>query len=213
MRAFLDMATADSKANAEGVIKQTLSSGDFQTYKLKHDARSVLKDQLYNFFSDENELLLHNGKWVSVKVDKKRELQLYKIPFELFGWTIFQNTPGYNQMIVKSGDLYEKLPLLYERSKEENIELLFDNLPVKPSHWEFSFDASRPEGIDWFEIRPEIRCNGELIDDRSFLRNASGERHGCKRRLHPDNGPDLEADTRCHFNNLQDRRYPQRTQE
>ncbi len=185
LRAFLDMATADSKANAEGVIKQTLSSGDFHTYKLKHDARSVLKDHLYRFFIDENELLLRNGKWVSVKVDKKRELQLYRIPFELFGWTIFQNTPAYNQMIVKSGDLYEKLPLLYERAKEKNIELLLDNLPVKPSHWEFSFDASRPEGIDWFEIRPEIRCNGELIGDRSFYEMLQGKgsvvKDGCIR--------------------------------
>ena len=50
MRAFLDMAAADSKANAEGVIKQTLSSGDFHTYKLKHDARSVLKEHLYKFY-------------------------------------------------------------------------------------------------------------------------------------------------------------------
>ena len=114
---------------------------------------------------------------------------LYRIPFELFGWTIFQNTPDYNQMIVKSGDLYEKLPLLYERTKEKNIELLLDNLPVKPSHWEFSFDASRPEGIDWFEIRPEIRCNGELIDDRSFREMLQGKdtvvKDGCIRIMDP----------------------------
>ena len=186
-KAFFDMLSAENKAQAEDVIKRTLACGDFQTYKLKHDARTVLKNRLSVFLRDENDLLLHDGKWISVNVDKKKQLLLYKIPCELFGWTIFQDTPGYKQMVVRSKDLYEKLPLLYERLKEENIELLFDNIPVKTSQWEFSFDASRQAGIDWFEIRPEIRCNGELIDDAAFLemlyRKGAVEKDGCIRMM------------------------------
>ncbi|MEW6417578.1 MAG: DEAD/DEAH box helicase [Nitrospirota bacterium] len=182
-KTFFDMLSADTKIKAEDIIKLTLSDSAFYRYKLKHAARTLLKDHLSIFWRDENDLLLHDAQWLSVSVDKKKQLLLYKIPYELFGWTIFQDTPAYNQMIVKSNGLYEKLPLLYEQLKKEGIELFFDNKPVKTSQWDFAFDACRPSGIDWFEIKPEIRCNGELIDDASFLdmlhRKGAVEKDGC----------------------------------
>ncbi len=184
-KAFFDMLSADTKAKAEDIIKQTLSGDNFHKYKLKHAARTLLKDYLSIFLRDESDLLLHDAQWISASVDKKKQFLLYKIPYELFGRTIFQDTPEYNQMIVKSKDLYENLPLLYERLKEEGIELFFDNKLVKTSQWDFSFDASGPSGIDWFEIKPEIRCNGELIDGASFLdilhRKGAVEKDGCIR--------------------------------
>jgi SNF2 family DNA or RNA helicase len=183
--AFFDMLSADAKTKAEDIIKQTLASGDFYRYKIKHAARTLLKDHLSIFLRDENDLIFHNAQWLSVYVDKKKQFLLYKIPYELFGWTIFQDTPAYNQMIVRAKDLCEKLPLLYERLKEEGIELFFDDKQVKTSQWEFAFDARRPSGIEWFEIKPEIRCNGEIIDDTSFLdilrRKSTVEKDGCIR--------------------------------
>jgi len=184
-KAFFDMLSADTKTKAEDIIKQALADNDFRKYKTKYAARTLLKDHLLIFLRDENDLIFHNAQWLSVYVDKKKQLLLYKIPYEIFGWTIFQDTPAYNQMIVNSKDFYEKLPLLYEKLKEEGIELFFDDKPVKTSQWEFAFDARRPSGIDWFEIKPEIRCNGELIDDTSFLdmlyRKGAIEKDGCIR--------------------------------
>ena len=195
-KAFFDMLSADTKTKAEDIIKQTLSGDNFHKYKLKHAARTLLKDYLSIFLRDESDLLLHDAQWISASVDKKKQLLLYKVPYELFGWTIFQDTPEYNQMIVKSKDLYENLPLLYERLKEEGIELFFDNKLVKTSQWDFSFDASRPSGIDWFEIKPEIRCNGELIVDASFLdmlhRKGAVEKDGCIRIMDSNSKKILE---------------------
>ncbi len=182
-KAFFDMLSADTKTKAEDIIKQALADNDFRKYKTKHAARTFLKDHLSIFLRDENDLLLHDAQWLSVSGDKKKQLLLYKIPYKIFGWTIFKDTTTYNQMLVKSKDLYENLPLLYEQLKEEGIELFFDNKLVKTSQWDFAFDACRPSGIDWFEIKPEIRCNGELIDDISFLdmlhRKGAVEKDGC----------------------------------
>lgn len=196
-KTFFDMLSVDTKTKAEDIIKQTLAGNDFHKYKIKHAARTFLKDHLSIFLKDENDLLLHDTQWLSVSVDKKKQLSLYKITYELFGWTIFKDIPAFDQMIVNSKDLYEKLPLLYERLKEENIELFFDNKLVKTSQWEFSFDACRPSGIDWFEIKPEIRCNGELIDDTSFLdmlhRKGTIEKDGCIRIMDSNSKKILEV--------------------
>ncbi|MBI5408856.1 MAG: DEAD/DEAH box helicase [Nitrospirae bacterium] len=175
VQTFFDMLSEGTVKKGEDIIKQALANGDFRKYKLKHDAGGFLKNHLYAFHTDENILLCHDSKWITAFSDKGRQIHLFKIPYDLFGWEIFRDMPGYNRMVVGHEALYEKLPLLYERLNAQGIELYFENKPVKTSGWDFSFDASRTTGIDWFEIRPEIRCDGKLIDDALFMKMLSGK--------------------------------------
>ena len=169
INAFFKMLSARTKTEAGGILKQALAGGDFRKYKINHAARSFLKDHHMLFLRDENELIFSDSKCISVAVDKKTELLLYKIPYELFGWTIFNDAPSYDTMVVPSQHLYENLPLLYERLKEKNIALFFEHKPLQTAAWDFTFHVSKSTSIDWFEIRPEIRCNGELIDESLFM--------------------------------------------
>jgi hypothetical protein len=110
---------------------------------------------------NESWLILHDSGWISFCIGKTKELLLYKIPCGLFGCEIFRDTMQHDRMTLPAATLFGKLPELYEQLKEHDIELFFDKKPVTASTWDFAFDAVRPSGIDWFEIRPEITCNGK----------------------------------------------------
>jgi non-specific serine/threonine protein kinase len=174
-RAFFDMLGAGTTARAETIIKKELALEDFSRYSLKKKARELLRRHLAFFYQAERRLLLKNMQWISFEIDKVKELSLYRIPYEIFGWEIFREMPFHDVMTVTAERMSEGLPLLYERLKAEGIGLFFNHEQVKMSSWEFSFDATRPGNIDWFEIRPEIRCDGELMDEETWQRVLVGK--------------------------------------
>lgn len=92
-RAFFGMLSAGTMAGAETVIKKELSHGDFNRYSLKRKARNLLRRHLAFFYQADRQLLLQNVQWISVEIDKAKELTMYRIPYEIFGWEIFREMP------------------------------------------------------------------------------------------------------------------------
>jgi non-specific serine/threonine protein kinase len=186
-QAFFDMLTEETKAGADRVVRKALADGDFNRYSIKRAAREVLKTQLAIFNHAERQLLLQDNRWLSVDVNKKRELSLYRIAHEIFGWEIFRNMQQHDLMTVSAEEMSRNLPLLHKRLEEEGHQLYYEHKPVKAASWDFAFEAVRPSGLDWFEIRPEIRCNGTLIDEETWQKILSGrgvsEQEDCVRIL------------------------------
>lgn len=197
IQTFFDMLSTGTLKKGEDIIKQALANGDFRKRKLKYEAGGFLKNYLYTFYTDENLLLCRDLKWITSFSDKEEEIHLFSIPYEIFGWDIFRDMQAYNRMVVRREALHEKLSLLYERLKARSIALYFETKEVKPSAWDFAFDASITRGIDWFEIRPEIRCDGELIDDALFMKILTGngvvEKDGCIRIMDSNSRSIFEA--------------------
>lgn len=189
-QAFFSMLAEKTKTGAETVIKQALSHEVFGRYRVRQDARRLLKEQYAVFLNEERQLLLHDLHWISVSIDKARELSLYKIPFEVFGWEIFREMQAHDLMTVAAEKLYKNLALFQERLQKENVELFFEHKRVMTSKWDFAFEASRPAGIDWFELRPEIRCDGALIDETTWQKIIAGkgtiEQEDCIRIMDAD---------------------------
>jgi len=186
-RAFFDMLMEETKTGADSVIKKALANGDFNRYSIKREAREVLKTHLAIFNYNERQLFLHNRSWLSVDINKKRELSLYRIAYEIFGWEIFKDMQQHSLMTISAEEMSKNLPLLHERLKEQDIELYYEHKPVKTTSWDFAFDATRPSNLDWFEIRPEIRCDGKLIDEKTWQKILAGrgmsEQDDCVRIL------------------------------
>lgn len=174
-QAFFSMLTEKTRAGAESAIKQALSHEGFRQYRIRQEARRLLKEQYVVFQKDERQLLLHDRSWISSAIDKASELALYKIPYELFGWEIFREMQAHDLMTVATEKLYKNLPLLHASLQKENIELFFEHKRVMTSTWDFAFDATRTAGIDWFELRPEIRCDGALIDEAAWQKIIAGK--------------------------------------
>ena len=168
-KAFFEMISANTKTGAIRTIKDILSQGDFKRAPIKREALRFLSDHLAVFLAKEKQLQLHDGNWIVSPVDKEKEAMLYKIPYEIFGWQIFKGVSEHDEMQMPTQVLYEKLPLLYEKFREQNIELFFNNRRVLESKWDFAFDANRKTGIDWFEIKPQIKCDGKLVDEAEWM--------------------------------------------
>lgn len=136
------------------------------------EAAQWLTQHLSGYVRTDVRVWLHEGSWELQPVDKARELWLYRIPFDVFGPEIFRGMPRYDEMVIDGPRLFQGLPALVDRLANAGIELLYEDKPLKPSRWECSahVEPVAPEGtgIDWFEIRPEIRCDGVVLDETEW---------------------------------------------
>ncbi len=126
--------------------------------------KKLLKDFLMAFTEADERLQLVDGRWVIAPNNKAKEAMLYKIPFEVFGASLFKAMSSYYEMSLPTAVLFRSLPLLRERLAAAGIMLFYRNKPVTAVGWEFSFDATRSAGMNWFEIKPEIQSDGRVVD-------------------------------------------------
>lgn len=165
---FFKLLATRSKTEWEKVIKESLSGPDFHRRSIRSSAKNILQ-YFFSAFQQRDVRLHPDGqRWCIVPNDKTREALLYQIPFELFGPEIFKRGHRPDEMSISARLLFEKLSLLHSRLSASNIELFYVNKPVERPRWEFSFDIRRVSGIDWFEVKPEIRCNGVELDEAQW---------------------------------------------
>jgi len=164
--AFFQAASQSTHAAREGTIKNILDEDAISKPQLRRLARSLVRKQISHLEKDELQLHFYNGKWGLIPVDKKKTLAIYTTLFEIFGHTVFDRAALTDSgLAVDETELYKNLYTLYARLAENNIEMLFDNQPLLSATWEFELDTTK-SSIDWFEIRPEIKCNGKIIDSK-----------------------------------------------
>ncbi len=165
---FFKLLDLKKKESGTRVIRKALSNGDFVQYSIKRPARDLLKRHFEAFFKQDLRIWADYTGWSIAPNNKQMEAQLYRIPFEVFGAKIFKDISSYHEMLVPTKVLHERLPLLHVQCELAGIDLHYQGKPISTTAWDFSFDARRAKGIDWFEIKPEIRCNGNLIKEEEW---------------------------------------------
>ncbi len=162
---FLTLLTTAKPSEVEGLLRTALSGSDFQRLDTKRAAKQVLKQFFSAFWESEVRLQFHQGQWHLLTVDKAKEAWMYLLPYEQFGPQVFEGMVRHDEMRLPLEVLHHGLPRLYETCQAAGIELFYHTKPVALPRWELSLDAQRPAGIDWFELRPEIRCDGTLLSE------------------------------------------------
>jgi hypothetical protein len=165
---FFRLLQADKKSKIEKIIREGLLEGDFSRAETKKSAKQVLRYFHSIFKAEDERIWLNEGRWFVSRNDKAKEALLYQIPYELFGVDVFKGMAAHDKMSVPLSRLHENLSALYLKLKEHGIELYYNHKQVRSSSWEFSFDLTRSTGIDWFEIKPEIRCDGEEVKEKMW---------------------------------------------
>jgi len=164
---YFKLKEAKTNAQAEKIINAALNDCDIEKSDMCDEARRILLRHQKEARTDAT-VLVQDGTWQSVTHDEQREAFLFKLPFEVFGTEIFDNMEHDSAMSVPVDLLYARLPLLCEKLTAVGIKLYMKGKPVRQSHWGFTIDATRKTRIDWFELKPEIRCDGNLLDDFSL---------------------------------------------
>ena len=136
------------------------------------EAVQWLRQSLSGYARQDARLRICVGRWELQPVDKAREALLYRIPFEVFGPEVFRGMRRCDEMTIDALRLFQRLPALLETLTTAGIELLYEDKPLQASTWDCSVHVDRGDregaGIDWFEIRPEIRCDGVALSETEW---------------------------------------------
>jgi hypothetical protein len=139
---------------------------------ISDEAARWLKQNLSAYARQDLRLQIRAGRWDLLPVEKARESLLYQIPFSLYGPDIFRNMRRNDEMTIDALRLFQQLPALLDALNAAEIALLYEDKPLQPSRWDCSVHVGRGDreatGIDWFEIRPEIRCDGVTLDEADW---------------------------------------------
>jgi hypothetical protein len=166
LRAVLETAfrvmgeKTDTKRSA--IIRQMTSTPDFAKRNVKREGKQLvcgLKD------SWESSALLLKATpegWRLVQEENLPQSQLLRIQYEAFGLDPFECYGAPGGMEVPHDLLAQKLPNLLATLRSQGFSLRLGSTPMATAEWSFSLDATRSTQ-DWFELRPEIRCDGELL--------------------------------------------------
>jgi hypothetical protein len=99
----------------------------------------------------------------SIEEDRRCQARLMRILCELFGPDAFLCDVNAPRWLGLSRELLLKdLPRLLSRLQAEGFALRTGSEPLEEACWEFSLDASA-SSLDWFELHPEILCDGEPL--------------------------------------------------
>jgi len=165
---FFQLLRTRKKSEVDRIIHDALSGTDFSQSLVKGSAKRLLTRCHPTWRDHEVRLVFHLGHWVFVPNEQSKEALLYLIPFELFGLDIFRGIRRHDEMALPFDTIHKQLPQLQAQLQAAGIELFYESKPIVTSKWDFSLDAQRASSIDWFEIRPEIRCNGTVIEQADW---------------------------------------------
>lgn len=152
-------------------IKAALDQTDW-VRSVRLEAARWLKQHLAVYARPDVRLQIEAGEWGLQTIDKSREGCLYQVPFEIFGPEVFRGMSSYDAMVIDSRGLFPRLPALMEKLTMAGIQLLYEDKPLRSVRWDYSVHVGHQDrqatGIDWFEIRPEIRCDGTAVDEQEW---------------------------------------------
>ncbi|MEP6888309.1 MAG: DEAD/DEAH box helicase [Nitrospirales bacterium] len=174
---FFKLLSVTDPKERDQRIKVALYEGDFRVRSVMIEAQRILRNTLAAFTRQDLRLGIQADRWELWPVDKPREALLYRIPCEVLGPEIFRGMQRCDKMTVDAKVLFQRLPLLLEKLTAAGIQVLYQDKPIQRSHWDCGVEVARqtkdgiePDrpGIDWFEIRPEIRCDGVVLNEAEW---------------------------------------------
>ncbi|MFZ4858531.1 MAG: DEAD/DEAH box helicase [Desulfuromonadaceae bacterium] len=171
VRAVLEAAFAlldETKSSARNsIIRSVTGSPDFLKRDVKREAKKLLTFLASAWDEAQTIIYATPDGWRFLKDEHRRQAALLRILYDTFGLDSFVDNFVSVKVEVASSKLLQALPGLTQRLQSEGFALRIGSEPLAEASWAFSMDATR-SGLDWFELKPEIRCNGELLTEEEL---------------------------------------------
>jgi len=166
---FFAGRVAANKTERGRIVRAALQGPDFRKRAVFREARELL-DALFRIDGEETwHLTFAEGRWRQLQRDRYKEARLLEILYRRFGEPAFREVLVPGRLRVSREALSATLPLLVGELAREGIELRYDGKAAAPARLEIAVDAATVD-IDWFELHPEIRCDGELLGSEAWRR-------------------------------------------
>jgi superfamily II DNA or RNA helicase len=141
------------------LLKTTFTGEDFSKRKIASEAKWFAK-AFADTCSGTNRLLLTDGSgWIRYGTDRRDQATLLEIPVRMFGVSVFARTSQPGELSLSRAQLMPRLHELQSNIEAAGFRMFFNGRTVRTVKWEITLDATR-SSIDWFELRPEVRCDG-----------------------------------------------------
>ena len=164
MQAFFACAKESAARRRQAAFREAVAGSDFLKRAVRRDAKELIASQLQEYEQGSWVLCFDGEGWRLLPRDKEREKELLRIAMEIFGEKIFRRAEKPGMMRVARKAFEEKFSLLAAVLHDAGFGLEMDGHPVRPATLDMEVEAVA-SGIDWFEIRPEIRCDGKLLEE------------------------------------------------
>ena len=153
-------------------IRSVLAPPDFARRKIKTEAKEVVQSFLDSAYRRVIVLQAAPDGWRFVADDRKEQVRLVELLYQFFGLDGFGGESRFPaELAIPRGELLLRLGELSVRLKAAGFDLRFGGALLQQGEWEFIVEAAPSPGegsIDWFELRPEIRCNGALLSEEEL---------------------------------------------
>lgn len=161
-QAAFELMEESRKNRRTAIIRQVTASADFSKRQVKRETKRLL-DHLHAAWNHDTQLLLATADGWQLAGDKRlSQARLMKLLYDSFA-DAFLDDPDFPGGIALPAPLFrQELARLVSRLEEGGFSLRVGGVPLEKATWEFALDATR-SGLDWFELHPEIRCDGELL--------------------------------------------------
>ncbi|MBJ6799137.1 DEAD/DEAH box helicase [Geomonas sp. Red259] len=169
IRACFSALGGASLGERDRLVRQALEGAEFYKRGVRADARAVITE--FCQIAQQPTTLLQlseQGEWLAVTIDIERQGRLLELLAEHFGFDIFWQSEGVGRFAVERKALMRQLSELKGALAGEDFALALAGEDLQTASWTFTLDATR-SSIDWFELRPEIRADGELVDETELL--------------------------------------------
>jgi hypothetical protein len=162
-----------TRTERDRIVRQALNTPDFCKRGVKSEARKIVTSFWQNSTESRTLLQLSDREWLAVPIDGEAQARLLQIPYAIFGSEAFAQAEVPGEMYLERELFLNCLSRLRDDCQAAGFSLAIDGDELETVSWSFTLDATR-SSIDWFELRPEIRCDGELVNEREFLEAVKG---------------------------------------
>jgi len=149
------------------IIRSVTGSSDFLKRDVKREAKQLITFLAAAWDTAMLIAIATPDGWRFLKDDHRSQAGLMRILYETFGLDSFADNGVSVKVEVATVKLLKELPQLAARLQGEGFTLRIGNEPLATAAWDFSLDATS-SSQDWFELKPEIRCNGEMVTEEEL---------------------------------------------
>jgi non-specific serine/threonine protein kinase len=155
-----------SKEAVNSIIARIIDSMDeIDRYKHKKQLRQFLREYLHNWSElPKLELLFINSRWHLMPFEIEKQISLFELLYECFDEDLFRYLMKSHSIQLPHDKFESELSYLYSIAKSKGIEIRIKGKPIRVSNW--SIEVELTKNIDWFELHPDIKRNGETIPQK-----------------------------------------------